>query len=207
MAFPFTVSSWGRPGEVGSNAQIMGNLNAAGDQTELQFKPSGSSGYQTRNGGNSGSIGTAAVVTINTWNHFAATVTSANLRAVFLNGANKTGNVGNVPTPPATNTFGIGGNPANVTQFPWIGPIGHVAMWSVVLTDDEIFTLGQGVSPLRVRRDALIRYWPMNRLTGGEVDVVGGFAVPEVNGPIAAADEPIPTAGVPFAFAGRFVAP
>lgn len=70
------------------------------------------------------------------------------------------------------------------------GRIGHCAIWNASLSDQEIETLAQGVSPLRVRRDALVAYWPVNGQSP-EIDIVGGINL-TVNGTTVAEEPPIP---------------
>ena len=71
------------------------------------------------------------------------------------------------------------------------GDIAHVAVWDVVLTDDEVATLAEGISPLRVRRGSLIAYWPVGGQST-ERDIVGGLNM-TVNGtPTQSEEPPIP---------------
>lgn len=70
------------------------------------------------------------------------------------------------------------------------GDVAHVALWNVALTDDEVASLAAGVSPLRMRRDALIAYWPVGGQSP-EPDVVGGFDLVVTNGPVQSEEPPI----------------
>ena len=66
--------------------------------------------------------------------------------------------------------------------------VGHVALWDAALTAQEVASLANGVSPLRMRRGNLIEYWPINGQSP-ELGVVGGFNM-TLNGVPAAIEEP-----------------
>jgi hypothetical protein len=189
---------------VGTNEVVAGEIDNGFTDWWLLYVNGGSS-RATQNGATLVSETIGPVMAVNTWSHVCGTFGSNSNRISYTNGVASATDTTTVDAP-ATASFGIGGSPALPTLLPWQGSLSNVAIWNVALSADEVQTLAQGVSPLRLRRDSLVRYWPMNRLTGAERDIVGAFNMPEVNGPIAAADEPIPTAGVPFAFAGRVAA-
>lgn len=55
------------------------------------------------------------------------------------------------------------------------GLIAEAAVWNVDLTAGEMAILGKGFSPLFVRPNSLVAYWPLIGRTSPEIDVVGGF--------------------------------
>ncbi len=65
-----------------------------------------------------------------------------------------------------------------------------MAIWNVALTDSEIATLAEGVSPLRVRRDALVYYCPIGGQSP-EIDIIGGVNM-TVTGTTVDEEPPIP---------------
>lgn len=65
-------------------------------------------------------------------------------------------------------SVGISGSATN----PWLGDLCQVAVWNVPLTQDDINDLNKGVSPIFVRRDNLVAYYP---LTDHFNDVIGGY--------------------------------
>ena len=72
--------------------------------------------------------------------------------------------------PPAAPNELLIGKRSNDSQF-FGGDIAELAIWNIALSDDDVFALGDPdnrVSPLLVRPDALVGYWPLV-----------GFAAPE----------------------------
>ena len=60
----------------------------------------------------------------------------------------------------------------------------------MALTDEEIASLAAGVSPLRMRRDNLVAYWPVNGQSP-EPDVVGGLDLTITGSPLISEEPPI----------------
>ncbi len=70
------------------------------------------------------------------------------------------------------------------------GFIGHGALWNVALSDAEIASLANpGVSPLRMRRDSLVAYWPLNGQSP-EIDIVGRKDLTLFGAPTVAEEPP-----------------
>jgi len=68
------------------------------------------------------------------------------------------------------------------------GLVSHTAVWDVGLSVNEIVSLANGHSPLKVRRSNLVSYAPLNGQSP-EPDIVGGLNL-TVNGSPAVAEEP-----------------
>ncbi len=164
-----------------------------------------------------------------TWNQAAiveGAITGDDHR-VFLNGGNKA----------TSTTVGVPGGGLNRTNLGcrWSttrgaflnGSLAECGIWSVALTDAEIATLGAGYSPLYVRPESLVGYWPMFARATNEEDWRGSNPFVPGGSPTAAAHPsriiypsrrrlltaftapPPPTggfqtlAGPPFSLAGR----
>jgi hypothetical protein len=122
------------------------------------------------------------------WYHIAGTYDGSVIR-VHVDGVqdgfkNQSGNLGALN--PALR-IGIGSG----TESPFDGCIGHPAIWDVGLSANEIASLAAGISPLQIRRDNLVAYWPLNGQSP-ELDVVGRLDMTLFNSPTVAEEPPIP---------------
>ena len=83
------------------------------------------------------------------------------------------------------------GQEANSTAaqfFP--GYLADVALWNIDLSDSDVAALAKGVSPLHIRPDYLIAYWPLAGRHDPEIDRVGGFQMTLVNAPTFISNHP-----------------
>jgi len=100
---------------------------------------------------------------INTWHHFCATITNDTTRQVYLDGGNPD------PSPPVNNMspdgadrIGIGVLARAALTGYFSGCIAEAAIWNMILSAREIAALGnKGFSPLLVRPESLVGYWPL----------------------------------------------
>lgn len=124
------------------------------------------------------------------WHHVAGTYDGSNIR-IYMDGGEEGSTVATGSIASTTAPFRLGaGSGGSGTEGPFDGEIGHGAIWDAALTDQEVASLAAGVSPLRIRRDNLIFYAPVNGQSS-EPDVVGG-ASGTVTGTIVAEEPPIP---------------
>lgn len=129
---------------------------------------------------------TSIAYTANNWHHIAGVFPSISSRSAYLDGGSKGTNTDTV-TPVGVDTTDIGGEDGAGSM---IGDIAHVAVWNIALTDQEVASLAAGVSPLRMRRSALVAYWPINGVSP-EVDIIGGLDM-TVTGTSVSAEPPNP---------------
>jgi len=134
-------------------------------------------------GGNYAATSTSTI-SANTWHHCCGISAAANDRRVLLDGGNKgteSTNIGAL----TTDYTDIGGrHTAGIPDYA-SGCIAEAGIWNVALTDEEVAILAKGYSPLLVRPQNLVAYWPLIRDT--DDDIVGGFSMTPVNSPTVAA--------------------
>mgnify|MGYP003122294995 CR=1 FL=1 len=128
------------------------------------------------------------------WFHVAGTW-QYNLRNLYVNGVREAYEPGNKFGGGEAGTTNISLNPAKATHFYigqdhsgkfWKGGIAEAAAYSVVLTAGEIGMLAAGFSPLMVRPESLIGYWPLGgAYPNDNMDIVGGNTLTTNGGPIA----------------------
>lgn len=166
-ASPITMACWFRASSVAST-QVLLSLANSGSSNVIVLGIRGDAGGGVYAGQYTGVYSQAVTATASTsvWNHAAAVFFSNSDRRAFLNGV-KTTNTGT--TGDATGmTFLYSGSAADNSAY-FTGQISRCAIWNVALTDDEIASLAKGVSPLLVRPQSLLDYWPMVTGTGNAI--------------------------------------
>ena len=125
----------------------------------------------------------------NAWVHCAAVFRTSTSRDAYRDGANKGSNTGD-NTPLAINQSIIGrqANSDADTFFP--GYLADVALWNIDLSDTDVAALAKGVSPLHIRPDYLIAYWPLSGRHSPEIDRVGGFQMTYNSVPVFVSNHP-----------------
>jgi hypothetical protein len=107
---------------------------------------------------------------------------SATSRKAYLDGVASTANTTNL-TPSGINQATIGVNkPSSGPALPFTGSIAEVGLWNVALSDAEMAMLGAGMSPLGVRLDALVDYWPLIGVYSPEIDRMSNANVMSLTG-------------------------
>lgn len=119
--------------------------------------------------------------TANAWQHGAGVFAAGDLRA-YLNGGNKGTNASDDTLPTGLSHTRIG-RLRNDTPVWCNGQIAEAAIWAAALTDAEIAMLALGVSPLLVRPESLVAYWPLIGRTSPEIDLSGGYGMTLINAP------------------------
>ena len=136
-------------------------------------------------GGTVANANTIVGISNNTWGHAASVFTSTTSRTAYINGGNPATNTAtNDPNASSFNKTNIGARNSNLAAS-YTGYIADAGVWSVALTAAEIASLATGVSPLSIRPESLIAYWPLMGRTDPEIDLRGRYEM-TVNGAVAA---------------------
>lgn len=183
-AAPLTFSCWGywASATVTQNT-MMGLYNSAGTQARNLFSivttptaaTTASIGANTADGTSlSASTFSATSVAINTWYHFGAVFASSTSRTMYFRGSAATTNTTS-RTPSGIDRFSIGREDNAAANRYLNGGLAEVGVWSAALSSDDIASLAKGVSPLLVRPESLVAYWPLGGNYSPEIDPVGKF--------------------------------
>jgi hypothetical protein len=125
----------------------------------------------------------AATIGNGSWSHVAGTF-NATTNFVYLNGVQATGAAARTAPVSVSDTYlGAEGAVGNY----WSGDLAECAIWNVALTAADVAALALGVSPLFVRPDALIAYWPVSGQYAPEPSVMLAAAALTVTGATPAA--------------------
>ena len=172
-AYPYTIAGWVYDDGTSTVFPFLVGCSTSGTNaptTRLQL-------YIDDLGKFSSGVGAVAAVstvarTANTWAHGCGVHASATSHAAFLNGGSKGTSATSQAFPTGMNRTSI--NAWNAGANVGIaGNIAHVAIWNVALTDQEVLSLANGLSPLRCRPQSLIDYWPLSGRDTDETGIVG----------------------------------
>ena len=123
---------------------------------------------------------------IGEWQHGRFDVQSSTSRIAYLNGGNA-GTAAAPVTPAAAITgisIGAGYGASGIGYFN--GRLAEVGVWDAALTAADAASLARGVSPLFIKRNNLVAYWPIIGRASPDVDVTGGVGLSIFGGPPAA---------------------
>jgi hypothetical protein len=174
---PFSWAGWAYPTSLASAHTIACISGSSSSNGHYLFIPAaGADNLIARSveAGVTRDARTTATVSANTWFHACGVWSTTTSRTVYLNGGNAVENTGSSSPTGLANT-GIGAE--TTTGGPtkqWVGRLAEVALWNVVLVANEVRWLARGVSPLCIRPDALIGYWPLLSRTGNAIDYSSG---------------------------------
>ena len=126
-----------------------------------------------------------------TWYHVAGVLEYSD-RALYVNGVSEATNSDNTSLDMSgADNFYIG---RDRTGRYWDGAIAEAAAYNAALSAGEIASLAAGFSPLLVRPDALIGYWPLGgaySANDADTDIVGGHALTDSGSPTGEDHPPI----------------
>ena len=187
---PFTLSIWFYC--TGDSYGVFG-IGKEGDDHfhSLNVNSTGRNGYaMTQRDADWDNIATTSTsFDLNEWNHLSGSWVATNSRIVYLNAGGK-GTNANACTNPTIDSIRIGQRPDEYS-YSFTGRLAEAAMWNVVLTDTEHYILSRGCSPLMVRPQSLVAYWPLIGRTSPEIDIVGGYDMTLVNAPTVGDHPPV----------------
>ena len=170
---PFSMGCWFRPDNVLQVGTLMflGSKGVPNMYHRLyhRFFITDFIAAQTQNIAAAGQAQSTTGATRLAWNHALGVWASENSRVVYLNGGNS-----------ATNSTATGGIAPNRTQIGRTGDstpsnyfdglIAHAAVWSVALGSQDAIMLHAGISPIHIKLDNLVAYWPLFRAEDPELD-------------------------------------
>jgi len=126
----------------------------------------------THTSGNPAEAYTTSGVSANTWFHALGIWISNSSRRVYLNGGSFGYDSTEVIPDLSSSKLGIGyicdSTPSNY----WSGIMAEIAIWNVNLTGADAVTLAAGYSPLFVKPQNIVGYWP---LIDNLKDIIGGY--------------------------------
>ena len=176
---PVTVACWFRSASLAATYDVLLRFEDATGANQSAIFLAGITASSTLAAASENSAGTivqgvsSGTFSSNTWTHACGVWASSTSRTAYLQGtAGTTNTTSNTPTAASLTRMAIGaaGISGGGGSF-WDGDIAEIGVWNVALTQDEITSLANGFSPLKIRPTALLSYVPMYIGEGAGVSV------------------------------------
>lgn len=132
---------------------------------------------------------TSTGASANTWHHACGIVAADDDRRAFIDGGSKGTETTDCGAVANVNRTSIGRMGDSSPTYYLSGQIAEAAIWNAALLDAEVAILAHGFSPLFVRPQSLVAYWPLIRTE--DQDRVGGHHVTPYNSPTVTAHPPV----------------
>lgn len=191
---PFTMACWFRMASTTGTRTLMSLANGSNNDDFWRLFHDSNEATVAARAGNSGSSETAtstAGASTGEWSHACGVFASDAARSAFLNGGNKGTNSNSLVLGSTVTVTGVGHLARASQDMVYDGDLAHAAIWNVALSDEEVALLAKAVSPLFVRRSALVAYWPLWGIDSPEPNLWPGSALAlSINGTLDKADNP-----------------
>ncbi len=170
--YPLTMACWFKPDVQNATDSLMtiNDFATGNERHELHIAGAVAGDpvrYQCNDGAGSVFAATTTGFNNTSWQHACAVGRSATSRDVYLNGGGKGSNTTS-RSPTGMDRMRLGDGTGE-----YAGLLAEAAVWNVDLSDAEVARLAKGVSPLSVRPQNIVNYWPLVRSPYN--DWVGGF--------------------------------
>lgn len=180
---PLTLSAWVYRNAVSNTGDILGIYESAAALNGNLFVVRQTS----TSGGNNSIRASAGQVTLasalitrsitdwpeNTWQHVAGVFETTTSRYAYAGGVAGSQNTTS-STPSGMDRTSIGRRDNTAANNHLQGSVADAAVYNVALSASEIAVLASGVSPMLVRPEALVAYWPLIGRYSPEPDLFGG---------------------------------
>lgn len=190
-ATPFSFGCWFWTNDLAANQVMMFVGDKDQSQQYYQILVRGSAGGDPvqlwRRATSTTATSTTTGVTINTWHHAMAVLIADDDAAVYIDGGSVgTSVVSRVPAGWDRMAIGREGDagPSNYMS----GGVAEAVFYNVALSATEVAALALHVSPVMIRPQNIVAYWPLIR---GLQDLVGGYDVTAFNAPTVSPHVPI----------------
>lgn len=172
-AYPCTLSCWVKPDAVsgGSNKYLLsfGDTGSSTNYAAIFINQSTATLNLVHSSSGAAQVSSGPSISAGVWSHAAGLWSSLNSRTSYLNGTAGTTNTVTKVWPPINNVA-IGALRRSTLGAYTDGAIAEAAIYNVALSADEISVLAAGLSPLLVRPESLVAYWPLFGRGGASSD-------------------------------------
>ena len=187
-AYPISISCWFNSTDVVVDQTIFALADTAGITDYIRLVCAGTVGgdpiyMNVRTATENKTAISASGYSASTWHHALGT-TDGTVKFIYLDGGNSGTNSFLQTWPAGMDVVGIGALVRSTIVQPLLGYLGEAAIWDVELTATDAASLAAGFSPLMIKPDSLVGYWPCGGLASAnsiidEVDIVGGLTATE----------------------------
>lgn len=169
-----SISLWAKnTGSFSSAELLFAHRSEVTRLLQITYQDSTTILFQMRGSGNSLQTLTYSSATAANWNHIVATFDRVgDSHKLYVNGVLRDSSTYDFGSETFTSTKQtIGGTYATEYQNHWEGPLTEVALWSDVLTQDDVDQLYNSKIkhlPLQIQPANLVAYWPLDDLPDGK---------------------------------------
>jgi len=192
-AAPLTLACWVKPNSIRDHdACITIGSSSANQLFALNLRASSQVTMEVRDSSGGNLALSASDYSASVWQHVAGVCASTVSRQAFLDGVGGTVNTAS-RTPSSVDRIRIGEWTSTWAR-PFDGEIAECAIWNVALSAGEIAAMSNGLSPILIRPESLVSYYPLVR---DYIDHVGGNTVSPNNTVVWANEHPISVEAAP----------
>lgn len=164
-AYPWSFSGWFYSDDAAQGSQTLFSIGDISVTDQFWQVFLGVSGVPTfirfrSKSGPSNDADTTIAWVANTWHHVLAVATSATSRAVYLDGGSKGTNT-TPSTPSGVDETRISRLCYSSDAGYFSGRLAEFMLWNAALTDDDAVSLATGISPISVKLQSGLAYWPL----------------------------------------------
>lgn len=186
---PATVALWFNPTAVNIQQHLFDiGSTTAGQFFEIRVNNTADQIVSQFDGTTSGNARFDASATAGAWQHIAGVWASSTSRSIYTQGVLRHTETSSVNNPASINTTSFASKLRSGTRGDYFGgSVAEAAAWSVALDAAEIAALAKGVSPLLIRPQSLLGYWPFLNSAAPDIDRWNaGFNLTPTNTPTMA---------------------
>ena len=190
---PLTIAGWTwRPSNASANMMHLHQGGVAGNRQGFYLAQDSTGRLQTFTADGSGSNNSRTTDTFSTstWHHVCGRWASSTSRISYMDGSPATENTTSRTPSGIDRTFvGIRDNAGGPNTNAFNGYLAEFGVWDVALSADEISVLATGYSPLLVRPESLVAYFPLIGRNSPEIDLAGAYGL-TISGSLSAQPHP-----------------
>jgi len=175
-SLPYSFACYFQAATLGSDVALiwLGDKDQSNTYFAMALSASSQLSIVARTGSGTFSASSAASLSTGVWYHGLVSIASATDQRVFVNGADKATQTSSSAPYSAIDRMGFGSYRDTTPDRYFDGLMAQPAFWNVALTDADAAALGAGVSPLLIRSQNLIKYYPYFGRDAADIDVISG---------------------------------
>ena len=171
---PITMACWFQSDDATVSQGLMSIGRADVDDNFFELQAAGTVAgdpirAHTESTSGAGVADTSSGYSVDTWHHACAVFAAVDDRRAYIDGGSK-GTGATSVTPASLAITDVGRAARSVNNRYTSGRIAEAAVWNVALDDSEVAALAKGFSPLLIRPQSLVAYWPLFGNDASELD-------------------------------------
>lgn len=166
----WSMSAWVRPDTSGGTSRTIVAKRSAFSAGNNQFYGTHNTSGHFAIGKDGTSASSSLTITVGSWNHVVSSATNTTV-TFHVNGTSASVSTDMRTGTGTTQPLAIGGLTTEAVQF-FDGALAEIALWNVVLTTAEQLALSKGFSPILIKPENLVHYFPLIGRNSPEIDLM-----------------------------------